>query len=211
MTPEDALDRGLEALELALPDGGRSKLLGYVALLLKWNRTYNLTAIRDPREVITHHLLDCLAASPHLRLSAASSLADVGSGGGLPGIPLAIARPDVRVTLNDSNDKKCAFLRQAVIELELPNVNVHQGRAEHWTPHNRYSTAISRAFSSLADFIAACRHLVLPGGVLASMKGVFPAAELRQAGKLCLCDTVIALKVPYLDAERHLVLCTVAP
>lgn len=211
MTPGDALDRGLASLAVTLPDGGRAKLLGYTALLAKWNRTYNLTAIRDPLEMVTHHLLDCLAALPHLPLRANSTLADVGSGGGLPGIPLAIARPDLRVTLNDSSDKRCAFLRQAAIELELANVDVHQGRAQAWKPANAYSAAISRAFASLAEFVAACRHLVMPGGFLAAMKGVFPEAEVKGAAMLCACDEVVALEVPFLDAERHLILCRPRP
>ena len=200
MTPRAALDRGLGELALRLPEGARERLMDYLALLAKWNRTYNLTAIREPLAMVSHHLLDSLAVLPHLPMPAAGArLADAGSGAGLPGIPLALARPEWRVTLADANQKKAAFLRQAVIELKLANVEVHEGRVEAWRPAERFAVVISRAFAELAGFIAACRHLVAPGGVLAAMKGVFP-----RAAKDC---EVIALSVPLLDAERHLVLC----
>lgn len=198
MTPQEALDRGLAELAFELPDGGRDKLLQYVALLEKWNRTFNLTAIRAPREMVSHHLLDSLAVAPHLRLPAGARLADVGSGAGLPGIPLAVACPQWAVTLNDSNTKKTAFLRQAAIELRLGNVSVHEGRVQNWHPAERFTVVISRAFAELSDFIDACRHLVAPGGTLAAMKGAAPRVP---AGA-----QLIRLRVPLLNAERHLVL-----
>ncbi len=198
MTPQEALDRGLAELALELPGGGRDKLLQYVALLEKWNRTFNLTAIREPREMVSHHLLDSLAVAPHLRLPAGAKLADVGSGAGLPGIPLAIANPDWAVTLNDSNTKKTAFLRQAAIELRLGNVSVHEGRVQDWRPAERFAAVISRAFAELSEFIAACRHLIAPDGVLAAMKGSAPTAPANAQ--------IIRLRVPLLEAERHLVL-----
>ena len=198
MTPQEALDHGLAELACELPGGARETLLQYIALLDKWNRTFNLTAIREPREMVSHHLLDSLAVVPHLGLRAGARLADVGSGAGLPGIPLAIARPGWSVTLNDSNTKKTAFLRQAAIELRLANVAVHEGRVQDWHPAERFTMVISRAFAELSQFVATCRHLVAPGGVLAAMKGVAPAAfDGAQT---------IRLKVPLLDAERHLVL-----
>ncbi len=198
MTPQEALDRGLAELAFELPGGARDTLLQYVALLDKWNRTFNLTAVREPREMVSHHLLDSLAVAPHLGLHAGARLADVGSGAGLPGIPLAIARPDWAVTLNDSNTKKTAFLRQAAIELRLVNVAVHEGRVQDWHPAERFAAVISRAFAELSQFVAACRHLVAPGGVLAAMKGVAPTPfDGAQT---------IRLEVPLLDAERHLVL-----
>ena len=206
MTPRAALQRGLGELALALPDGASEKLLAYLDLLAKWNRTYNLTAIRDPMQAVSHHLLDSLAVVRDLPAHA-GTLADVGSGGGLPGIPIAIAEPVRRVTLNDANEKKGAFLRQAVIELGLVNATVHVGRAEDWRPADRFSVVISRGFASLVDFLAACRHLVAPGGVLAAMKGVYPRDELAQVPPDCDCREVRRLKVPLLDAERHLVLC----
>jgi 16S rRNA (guanine527-N7)-methyltransferase len=208
MTAEAALDRGLAELALPLPEGARDRLLAFVALLAKWNRTYNLTAIRDPLKMVSHHLLDSLAVAPHLPLRGdADALADIGSGGGLPGIPLAIARPEWRVTLNDSNHKKATFLRQAAIELALPNVTVQAGRVEQWRPAKLFAVVISRGFAELADFVAACRHLVAPGGSLAAMKGVYPHEELARMPAAAGCGEALRLQVPLLEAERHLVLC----
>lgn len=192
MTPRAALERGIEQLQLALGGDGVDRLMQYVALIEKWNRTYNLTAVRDPMEMVTQHLLDSLAVVPHL---GGTMLADVGSGAGLPGIPLAIARPEWRVTLNDSNQKKAAFLRQAVIELGLGNAHVYEGRVESWRPAARFDVVISRAFAELGEFIAKCSHL---GTLLAAMKGAAP-----EPGNC----RVIALRVPFLEAQRHLVLC----
>lgn len=200
MTPQEALDRGLGELALELPSGAREQLLQYIALLDKWNRTYNLTAIRDPFDMVSHHLLDSLVVVRHLPMPpGAATLADVGSGAGLPGIALAIARPHWQVTLNDASQKKAAFLRQARIELRLSNVTVHAGRVEAWQPAQLFSLVISRAFAELTQFIARCRHLVAPGGVLAAMKGAAPASA---AG----CE-IVELSVPLLRAKRHLVLC----
>lgn len=206
MTLAAALDAGLEALGLPLENGARAQLLAYVALLAKWNRTYNLTAIREPSEMVGHHLLDSLAIVPHLPMpQREGSLADVGSGAGLPGIPLAIARPQWRVALNDSKQKKAAFMRQAAIELGLKNVEVSESRAEGWQPAKRFAVVVSRAFSDLAAFISACRHLVAPGGALVAMKGTVPHAELRQLPSGWIAS-IVRLSVPQLDAERHLIL-----
>lgn len=200
MTPRAALDRGLGEMALALPAGAAARLLGYIALLAKWNRTYNLTAIRDPAAMVKQHLLDSLSVLPHLPLADDGRLADAGSGAGLPGIPLAIARPAWRVVLAESNQKKAAFLRQCAIELGLGNVAVHEGRVEAWRPQPLFDVVISRAFAALDDFIAACRHLVNPSGTLAAMKGTGPTDMRRGCA-------AIALHVPLLDAQRHLVLC----
>ena len=200
MTPRAALDLGLAELRLALPESARVQLMNYLALLAKWNRTYNLTAIDDPLRMVSHHLLDSLAVVSHLPMPAVPSLADAGSGAGLPGIPLAVARPEWRVVLAESSEKKTAFLRQAALELGLRNVEVHQGRVEQWKPTARFAVVISRAFAELARFIAACRHLVAQGGVLAAMTGKVPAALEAN----CF---VVRLHVPQLDAQRHLVLC----
>ena len=208
MTPQAALERGLGELALALPSGAPEKLMAYLGLLAKWNKTYNLTAIRDPLRAVSHHLLDSLAV---LRVVSryAGTLADVGSGGGLPGIPIAIAEPARRVTLNDASEKKAAFLRQAVIELGLRNATVYIGRVEDWRPAERFVVVVSRGFASVPDFVAACRHLVAPAGVLAAMKGVLPKDELAQVPADCDCSEVRRIKVPLLDAERHLVLCRI--
>jgi 16S rRNA (guanine527-N7)-methyltransferase len=201
MTPRAALDRGLGELVLELPAGASERLLRYTALLEKWNRTYNLTAIREPLAMVAHHLLDSLSVLPHLPLpKEGARLADAGSGAGLPGIPLAIARPRWHVALAESNQKKAAFLRQAAIELGLDNVEVHEGRVESWRPQPLFDLVISRAFAALNEFLAACRHLVRPGGVLAAMKGVAPQDRRPECA-------LVPLRVPMLDAQRHLVLC----
>ena len=200
MTPRAALERGIDELALALPTGAVEQLLTYSELLTKWNRTYNLTAIRDHLEMVSLHLLDSLAVLPHLPMSEGAAIADIGSGAGLPGIPLAIARTEWRMTLNDSSQKKVAFMRQAAIELGMRNVSTYEGRVETWRPATRFAVVISRAFADLGQFIEKCRHLVAPGGVLAAMKGVAPAAHDANC-------RVIELKVPQLDAQRHLVLC----
>ena len=201
MTPSAALSRGVGELGFELPGNACGQLLRYLALLEKWNRTYNLTAIRDPLDMVSHHLMDSLAVVPHLPMAGdGPRLADIGSGGGLPGIALAIARPHWQVTVNDSSTKKTAFLRQAAIELQLANVSVQEARVEAWRPAARFAVVISRAFAELADFLARCRHLVAPGGVLAAMKA---APEGNAAG----CR-VVKLRVPLLEAERHLVLCS---
>lgn len=206
MTPRTALERGLRELALVLAPGALEKLLAYLELLAKWNRTYNLTAIRDPLQAVSHHLLDSLAVLPALSAHP-GPLADVGSGGGLPGIPIALADPKRRVTLNDASHKKGAFLQQAVIELGLPNASVHVGRAQDWRPSERFAVVISRGFSGLAEFLAACGHLAAPSGVIAAMKGANPRAELAKVPAECDCRDVRRLKVPLLNAERHLVLC----
>jgi 16S rRNA (guanine527-N7)-methyltransferase len=208
MTPQAALDRGLGELALTLPADAPVKLMAYLGLLAKWNRTYNLTAIRDPLQAVSHHLLDSLSVLRDLS-ACAGTLADIGSGGGLPGIPIAIAEPARHVTLNDANEKKGAFLRQAVIELGLSNATVHVGRVEDWRPAVGFAVVISRGFASLVDFLASCRHLAAPAGVLAAMKGAYPRDELAQVPADCDCREVRHLRVPLLDAERHLVLCRI--
>jgi 16S rRNA (guanine527-N7)-methyltransferase len=212
--PADAATRdidlaaGIAQLGLSLHADQRAKLAAYLALLAKWNKTYNLTAIRDPLQAVSHHLLDSLAVLRSLS-DCTGTLADVGSGGGLPGIPIAIAEPARQVVLNDANEKKGAFLRQAVIELGLANATVHVGRAEAWRPPAGFAVVISRGFASLVNFLVACRHLAAPSGVLAAMKGSYPGDELAQVPADCDCREVRRLNVPMLDAERHLVLCRI--
>jgi 16S rRNA (guanine527-N7)-methyltransferase len=154
--------------------------------------------------MVSQHLLDSLAT---LRELPAGRLADIGSGAGLPGIPIAIAEPERPVVLVDANEKKGSFLRQAVIELGLGNSAVQIGRAETWRPVERFAVVISRAFAELADFIGSCRHLLDDGGVLVAMKGAYPKAELARANDGCDCTDVRRLAVPLLGAERHLVIC----
>jgi 16S rRNA (guanine527-N7)-methyltransferase len=211
MTLGQALAGGLAALGVVLDAAAQAKLLAYVALLEKWNRTHNLTAIREPERMITHHLLDSLATLRHLPQATSLRLIDVGSGGGLPGIPLAIARPAWKVTLLDSNAKKAAFLRQVAAELPLPNVEVAATRAEDYRPDVPFDVVISRALSDLAQFVAVARPLVAPGGCLIAMKGVYPHEELAHlpAGVRVMASP--ALDVPGLDGARHLVIMDGAP
>ncbi len=209
MTQRAALERGLGELGLALPARVCDQLIAYVALLTKWNRSYNLTAIREPHAMVSHHLLDSLAVLPHLPLGAQGRLADAGTGAGLPGIPLALARPGWHVALIESNQKKAAFLRQATIELGMKNVEVHEGRAEAWRPAVLFAVVISRAFAELTEFVAACRHLLDAGGTLAAMKGKRPDKEVEQLPPDVRCKSIVSLRTPQVDAERHLVLCEV--
>jgi 16S rRNA (guanine527-N7)-methyltransferase len=202
------LGEGLAALATlgsALPAGAREKLDAYVALLAKWNRTYNLTAIREPERMVTHHVLDALSVLPHLPDRANLALLDVGSGGGVPGIPLAIARPSWRVVVLDSNHKKGAFLRQAAIELALANVEAVTERVENYAPAAAFDVAISRAFADLPAFVEAALRHVAPGGRLVAMKGVIPHEEIAQLPDGVRVVATHALAVPGLDAERHLV------
>jgi len=205
MTPHGALERGARELGVELQAQARERLLAYLALMAKWNKTYNLTAVRDPLAMVSHHLLDSLAALPHLPMPERGALADAGSGAGLPGIPLAIARPAWHVVLAEASQKKAAFLRQATIELGLENTQVHEGRVESWHPGERFAVVISRAFARLAQFVSACAHLVAADGSLAAMKGALREDELAEVqGWRC---TPLALRVPQLDAVRHLVIC----
>ena len=203
MSTAQQLEQGLIDLGLALPSEAQQKLLAYATLLYKWNRTYSLTALREQDKAVSHHLLDSLAVLPFV---VARTLLDVGSGGGMPGIPLAIARPELRVTLLDSNSKKAAFLKQAAIELTLPNISVHCGRVEQYHPQDCFPAITSRAFSELADFVALTRHLLAGDGRWLAMKGVWPHDEIARLPPDVAADAVHRLVVPGVDAERHLVL-----
>jgi len=211
MTLGRALAAGLAVLGLDLDAAAQAKLLAYLALLQKWNRTHNLTAIREPERMVTHHLLDSLATLRHLPAATSLRLIDVGSGGGLPGIPLAIAHPAWQVILLDSNAKKAAFLRQAAAELPLPNVDVAAARAEDYLPERRADVVISRALSDLAQFVAVARHLVGPGGRMIAMKGVYPHEELAHLPANVRVVASPALEVPGLGATRHLVIMDDTP
>jgi 16S rRNA (guanine527-N7)-methyltransferase len=201
---DDALG-ALAARGVTLPADAPAKVAAWLALLVKWNRTHNLTAIRDPERMITHHVQDALSVLPHLPARRALSLLDVGSGGGVPGLLLAIARPEWRVVVLDSNHKKGAFLRQAIIELALANAEAVTARVEDYVPAAPFDVVISRAFSDLASFVdAGARHLA-PGGELVAMKGVYPDEEIAQLPAGFRVTAAPALEVPGLDAERHLV------
>ncbi len=192
---------GLAELGIALPDAAQRQLLAFRDLLLKWNKTYNLTALRDPDQAISHHLLDSLAILPHV---GAGPLLDVGSGGGLPGIPLAIARPELAVAMVDTVQKKASFLQQASIELGLKNVTVHHARVEEM--QGQYAQISSRAFAEIGLFVSLTRHLLAPGGRWLAMKGVRPDAELKALPADVAVEAILPLTVPGLAAERHLII-----
>lgn len=189
-------------VELGLDPALSAPLLAYLSLLLRWNRTYNLTAIRDPEEMVTRHLLDSLAMHAYVRPGA---LADLGTGPGLPGIPLAIARPDLQVTLVESNGKKARFLREAVRQLKLGNARVAESRAEAVAEPGAYEQITARALDTLAGIIAVGGHLLSPSGRLLAMKGVNPVEEMAALPAGWTAVAVHTLTVPGLAAERHLV------
>ena len=196
-----ALAQGLAELGLDLPADAQGKLLAFRDLLLKWNKTYNLTALRDPEQAISHHLLDSLAILPHVGPEA---LLDVGSGGGLPGIPLAIARAELSVRMVDTVQKKTTFLQQAAIQLGLKNVTVDHARIE--TLSGQYAQISSRAFAELKLFVELTRHLLAPGGRWLAMKGLRPDDEIAALPADIVVEQIIPLHVPGVDAERHLII-----
>ena len=204
-TPIDTLRAGAAALGVALSDHQGEQLLAYGTLMLKWNKVYNLTAVRDPAGVMTHHLLDSLAAVAPLQREWAGKgrLLDVGSGGGLPGVVIAIMRPDIEVSCLDAVAKKAAFVQQVAVELELPNLRGLHARVESLT--GSYEVVSSRAFASLPDFFNGSVHLLAPGGVWMAMKGKMPSDELAALPKGVAVFHVEQLTVPGLDAERCIV------
>ncbi len=197
---EPTLRNGLNALGLDA-DALAPRLLDYLALLVKWNATYNLTAIRDPRQMVTMHLLDSLAMHPFVESGA---LADLGTGPGLPGIPLAIAKPELQVTLVESNGKKARFLREAVRQLKLDNARVAEARAEALAEPAAHDLLTARAMATLATIVVVGGHLLKPGGKLLAMKGVRPDEEIAALPTGWRTEAVHPLQVPGLDAERHL-------
>lgn len=200
MTPQAILAQGIAAMGLGVDAPKQKKLLAYMALLQKWNKVYNLTAIRDAEEMVRLHLLDSLSVLPYIQ---GRNLLDVGSGGGLPGIVLAIVKPELQVTTIDTVQKKAIFMRQVKGELALDNLNVVHGRVEDYQPEEKFEMIISRAFSELALFIRLTRHLIAPGGRWLAMKGQILQDELAKMDKKP--NEIIQLKLYGLDAERHLV------
>lgn len=204
MSQAEELQHGVTQLGIALDADAQRKLLDYLALLHKWNKIYNLTAIRDPQQMVSHHLLDSLAVMPHLWVGR---WLDVGCGAGLPGLVLAVAQPDWQFALLDSNSKKTGFVQQAIIELGLHNVSVYCARVEEWKTVGRFDGIISRAFSELGDFLRSTRHLMAPQGRWVAMKGV-PQQELVGLPDGCRVEQVTPLQVPGLHAARSLVVAT---
>lgn len=208
VTGAQAIRQGAQALGVALDDRQHQALLDYLALLVKWNRVYNLTAIRDPEDMAVQHILDSLSIVPMVAARAPRSILDVGSGGGLPGIVLAIVFPAATVTLNDIVHKKTAFLTQVKGQLALSNVTVITARVETLRAEDAaggFDLVVSRAFADLADFVERTRHVVGPHGLLLAMKGQRPDDEIARLPAGASVVAVTPLHVPYLDAQRHLV------
>lgn len=197
------LQQGLQQMNIDLTVPQQLQLLAFIDLLKKWNSTYNLTALRNDQDVISHHILDSLTLLPYVE--HARGLIDVGSGGGMPGIPVAIARPDLPVALLDANSKKTSFLQQAVIELGLTNVQVITARVEAMVGE-QFDVITSRAFAELNDFITITKQLMAKGGCWAAMKGVYPYEEIERLPDNVVLVQVDKLTVPHLNAERHMVL-----
>ncbi|MDR5777985.1 16S rRNA (guanine(527)-N(7))-methyltransferase RsmG [Caballeronia sp. LZ065] len=208
------LEKGATELSVPLSPEQKQKLLEYVALLGKWNAVYNLTAIRDPEQMMIQHILDSLAIVPAVSARRPSTVLDVGSGGGLPGVVLAITLPHVRVTLNDIVHKKSAFQSQVKAQLGLDNLSVVTGRVEALRPGvevaEKFDVIVSRAFAELSDFVTLSRHLVEVDGRILAMKGVRPDAEVARLPAGATVLGMERLKVPMLDAERHVIEIAVA-
>jgi 16S rRNA (guanine527-N7)-methyltransferase len=196
----ERLEAGLNGLGLRVDADQRERLLIFIALLARWNRAYNLTAVRDPLEMVARHLLDSLAVDPFL---GGSPVLDVGTGPGLPGIPLALLHPERRFCMLDSNGKKVRFVRQATLELGLANAEAVQARMESYRPEEKFATIVSRAVTGLAGIWQATSPILRRPGRLLIMKGRYPGDEL--AGAAALEPMVHRLAVPFLDGERHLI------
>ena len=199
----EQLIRGAQSLGIALDDAMVERLLAYLSLLSRWNKHYNLTRIQEPAQMVSGHLLDSLSVLPWIR---PARVLDVGAGAGLPGIPLAICRPDWEVVLLDSNSKKTRFLNQVKIELKLNHVQVVHGRVEAWRDAAGFDTVMCRALTQLKEFVDKASHLCRSSGIMVAMKGQYPAQELdviRASGLVCSVERVV---LPDSDIQRHLVI-----
>lgn len=201
MSMRQSLAQGIAQIGVNVTQEQQEKLLIFIALLHKWNRVYNLTAIRQPERMVNHHLLDSLAVLPHLW---PEKWLDVGCGAGLPGIVLAVMRPEWSFTLLDSNSKKAGFVQQAIVELSLQNIEVVCKRVELWQPNVKYDGIISRAFANVSDFVVLTRHLLAEDGCWAAMKGM-PEQELAILPEDIVVKKSISLWIPDLEAARSLV------
>ncbi len=202
MSIAQSILEGIERLGIPLPSAAITQLATYLTLLERWNRAYNLTAVRDPEAMVIRHLLDSLSILPWVE---GPRVLDVGSGAGLPGIPLAIAQPEFEFCLLDSNGKRTRFMTQVVAELQLTNVSVIRSRVEDYQPPTLFSSVVSRAFATVADMVTDAGRLCAPDGRLLAMKGVFPDDELIRLPPGYAMVGVYPLHVPGLEAERHLV------
>ncbi|MNC40434.1 Ribosomal RNA small subunit methyltransferase G [compost metagenome] len=197
------LNRLLDSAGITLPENQKQQLVGYVELLHKWNKAYNLTSVRHPDEMLVRHILDSIVVEPHLQ---GSRFIDVGTGPGLPGIPLAIVRPDSHFTLLDSLGKRVRFLRQVQHELHLENITPVQSRVEEFPAEPPFDGVISRAFASMSDMVTWCKHLPAENGRFYALKGQRPDEEIAALPAEFSVEEVIRLQVPELDGERHLVM-----
>ncbi|EGR3963011.1 TPA: 16S rRNA (guanine(527)-N(7))-methyltransferase RsmG [Vibrio cholerae] len=198
------LDALISKTSLTVTEQQREQLVGYVQLLDKWNKAYNLTSVRDPMEMLVKHILDSLVVSPHL---VGERFIDVGTGPGLPGIPLAIMHPDKEFVLLDSLGKRIRFLKQVIHDLKINNVLPVQSRVEEFYPESGFDGVLSRAFASMTDMVNWCQHLPKPnGGVFLALKGVRPDDEITLLPEWCSVTDIKALQVPELEGERHLVI-----
>ncbi|ELH0900245.1 16S rRNA (guanine(527)-N(7))-methyltransferase RsmG [Vibrio cholerae] len=198
------LDALISKTSLTVTEQQREQIVGYVQLLDKWNKAYNLTSVRDPMEMLVKHILDSLVVSPHL---VGERFIDVGTGPGLPGIPLAIMHPDKEFVLLDSLGKRIRFLKQVIHDLKINNVLPVQSRVEDFDPESGFDGVLSRAFASMTDMVNWCQHLPKPnGGVFLALKGVRPDDEITLLPEWCSVTDIKALQVPELEGERHLVI-----
>ena len=197
------LERGIHSLGVPYTAEQIDRLLAYLAMLERWNKAFNLTAIRDPIQMIRLHFLDSAAVHPHIQ--SATRIIDVGTGPGLPGIPLAILNPQINFTVLDSNGKKTRFLFQAISELGLSNVQEVNQRVERYQPDAQFDIVVSRAFSAISDMLRQCEHLVTDNGFFLAMKGKKPDSELSQITKAYKVVDLSRLHVPQIDGERHLI------
>lgn len=197
------LNRLLNSAGITLPENQKQQLVGYVELLHKWNKAYNLTSVRDPSEMLVRHILDSIVVEPHLQ---GSRFIDVGTGPGLPGIPLAIVRPDSHFTLLDSLGKRVRFLRQVQHELHLENITPVQSRVEEYPAQPPFDGVISRAFASLTDMVSWCHHLPAQNGRFYALKGQRPDDEITVLPEAFSVEEIVRLQVPELEGERHLVI-----
>ncbi|HFG2120702.1 TPA: 16S rRNA (guanine(527)-N(7))-methyltransferase RsmG [Vibrio cholerae] len=198
------LDALISKTSLTVTEQQREQIVGYVQLLDKWNKAYNLTSVRDPMEMLVKHILDSLVVSPHL---VGERFIDVGTGPGLPGIPLAIMHPDKEFVLLDSLGKRIRFLKQVIHDLKISNVLPVQSRVEEFDPESGFDGVLSRAFASMTDMVNWCQHLPKPNaGVFLALKGVRPDDEITLLPEWCSVTDIKALQVPELEGERHLVI-----
>lgn len=200
------LEKGAESLKLSLDESKIQAFVDYLALFHKWNQAYNLSAIRNPDDMPRRHILDSLSVLPYVQTY--KKIVDVGTGAGLPGIPLAISMPDSHLSLVDTNGKKTRFLFQVVHSLGLKNVEIAHTRVEAWQVPDKFDAVICRAYSSLPGIVESCGHLLATEGKILAMKGVIPTDELREVEKHYIVEHVYALSVPGLEGERNLIVLT---